>query len=165
MSDASFGYLLKPGARAPHQSHHGDAGHDLFLYMPNGGLVLRPGTTAKVPTGVSLQMSPGWMVDVRGRSGNESKGLFSVRLGTIDWGYTGEINIIIHVPVRLWSSVVNTQDVHLKHGDKIAQLVFHRCENVSLFELDGDLHETERGSNGFGSTDEKPDNWPGLRDE
>ena len=64
--------------------------------------------------------------------------------GTVDAGYRGEIKVIL----------LNTdpvQAVSLRRGDRIAQLVVQRVENVTFREVPA-LPESARGDNGFGST-------------
>jgi dUTP pyrophosphatase len=64
--------------------------------------------------------------------------------GTIDAGYRGEIKVIL----------LNTdpaRPVSLRRGDRIAQLVVQRVENVTFREVPA-LPESARGDNGFGST-------------
>ncbi len=64
--------------------------------------------------------------------------------GTVDAGYRGEINVLL----------VNTdlrEPVHLRRGDRIAQLVVQRVERAAFREV-AELPETVRGTGGFGST-------------
>ena len=64
--------------------------------------------------------------------------------GLIDAGYRGEVAIIL----------LNTdkrEPFHIKHGDRIAQMVIQKIEEVSFLPMP-ELDETERGAGGFGST-------------
>ena len=92
------------------------------------------------------------MADVRPRSGYSLKGFCDaqemrhdcdVLLGTIDSDYRGEINVI-----------VNNHDTPftIAKGQRIAQLLIHRYENVEFCEVDAFGCVTQRGNNGFGST-------------
>ena len=66
--------------------------------------------------------------------------------GTVDQGYSGEIKAIIFN--------VNNESVTIPKGMKVAQAVLCPVVNggyVNILEVE-DLNETDRGSNGFGST-------------
>lgn len=118
----------------------GAAGYDLYattkVYLPCGD-------TDRVPTGVALEIPPGWEGQVRPRSGLSSKGLL-VQLGTIDSDYRGEVNVII-------SNQSVDGDYVVEPGDRIAQIVFAKVYHPTLEEV-LELSPTERGEGGFGST-------------
>ena len=63
--------------------------------------------------------------------------------GTIDADYRGEVKVIL---VNL-----SPEPFVIEPGERIAQLVVARCEQVSWEEVER-LDETERGAGGFGST-------------
>ena len=106
---------------------------------------LQPGQRAFVPCGYGIALAPGHEGQVRPRSGLAlKKGLTVLNSpGTIDEDYRGEVGVIL----------VNQGlgEVLIEHGERIAQLVIAPVvypEAVLVDELD----ETDRGSNGFGST-------------
>jgi dUTP pyrophosphatase len=66
--------------------------------------------------------------------------------GTIDADYRGELRVIL---VNLSNEPFVIQD-----GERIAQIVFARCEQMTWQEVDT-LEETERGEGGFGHTGKK----------
>ena len=108
-------------------------------------LVLRPGARAAVPTGLCVEIPQGYEMQVRPRSGlalRDGIGLLNSP-GTIDADYRGEIKIIL----------VNhgNQDVQVKRGDRIAQLVLAPVV-TGIFEDAETLTPSERGEAGFGST-------------
>jgi len=108
-------------------------------------LVLRPGARAAVPTGLCVEIPQGYEMQVRPRSGlalRDGIGLLNSP-GTIDADYRGEIKIIL----------VNhgNQDVLVKRGDRIAQLVLAPVV-TGIFEDAETLTPSERGEAGFGST-------------
>lgn len=108
-------------------------------------LVLRPGARAAVPTGLCVEIPPGFELQVRPRSGlalRDGIGLLNAP-GTIDADYRGEIKIIL---VNLGS-----QDVMVRRGDRIAQLVLAPVSS-GVFEEAEKLAPSERGESGFGST-------------
>jgi len=139
-------YLAHPNAKMPTKANMNDAGFDLSsIECVN----LSPGERKLVGSGVHLQLSPGWEVQVRPRSGNAAKlGLTIVNTpGTIDADYTGEIKVIL----------LNTSKevVYLSEGAKIAQLVFQRVPKIVLKQLTEMPTNEARGEKGFGSSDKK----------
>lgn len=108
-------------------------------------LVIAPGARVLVPTGLSFEITPGFEVQVRPRSGLSLKtNLLVVNSpGTIDADYRGEVKIILG----------NFGDVDevIKHGDRVAQIVLAPISQA-IFEIADTLTDTQRGSGGFGST-------------
>jgi dUTP pyrophosphatase len=106
---------------------------------------LPPGERAAVRTGIYLEIPRGWEGQVRPRSGLALK--HGVTLlnspGTIDSDYRGEIKVIL---VNLGQETFS-----VKKGDRIAQIIFSRCEQAELSETE-EISGTERASGGFGST-------------
>ena len=98
-----------------------------------------------IKTGLYLEMENGLECQVRPRSGLALKKGLSVlnTPGTIDADYRGEIGVIL---VNLSNEAVSIED-----GERIAQLIFCRVEQVSLTEV-AVLNDSERGAGGFGST-------------
>ncbi len=135
--------LLDDGMPLPRYQRQGDAGFDLHSRID---FVLEPGERIIVPTGIGLAIPPGFAGFVLPRSGLAARhGIALVNSpGLIDSGYRGEIAVI----------VINTdqrQPFHCKRGDRIAQMVIQKVEEVSLLCV-AELDETERGAGGFGST-------------
>ncbi len=134
------------GLSAPGQQTAGAAGVDLPAALAQGDqLVIGPGERAMVPTGLSLELPPGYEGQVRPRSGLAAR--YGVTVlnapGTIDWDYRGEIRVIL----------VNHGDepVTFRRGDRIAQLVVAPVTLVQFVEKET-LDGTARGSGGYGST-------------
>ncbi len=98
-----------------------------------------------IKTGLYLEMENGLECQVRPRSGLALKKGISVlnTPGTIDADYRGEIGVIL---VNLSNEAVSIED-----GERIAQLIFCRIEQVTLTEV-AVLNDSERGAGGFGST-------------
>lgn len=137
--------LLEAGARAPVVAHKGeDLGYDLFALE---GVTLRPRSTAKVRTGISVEArhpetgAPLGLL-VRDRSSMAARGV-ATTAGVIDAGYRGEILILM-------TNLTNAA-IELKAGEKIAQM-------VPVPVLTGDvnvvenLEDSARAENGFGSS-------------
>jgi len=130
----------------PASARIGDAGADL-LARTEAVLVCRGGR-ALVPTGVAVAIPPVYAGFVLPRSGLAVRhGITCLNApGLIDSGYRGELQVIL----------VNTdpeEDYKVARGDRIAQLVVMRVEQVEfdLVESEG-LGEAERGVGGFGHT-------------
>ena len=108
-------------------------------------LTLNPHERSAVPTGLHIQLPPGFEAQVRPRSGLALHFGLTVANppGTIDADYTGEIRVIL----------VNLSDVpvSVQHGDRIAQLVVAPVYTVNWMGVVA-LEETERGEGGLGST-------------
>lgn len=121
------------------------AGMDLRAYLPDGELVIKPMQRVLVPTGLFMEIPVGYEGQVRPRSGLAIKNGITVfnSPGTIDADYRGEVKVIL----------INFSDTDfvINSGDRIAQLVIARCEQMEVVEVDA-LNETERGAGGFGHT-------------
>ena len=134
---------LSPDATLPDYAHgpQEDAGMDLRAVET---VVLAPGVAQAVPTGIAIELPPGYEAQVRPRSGLALKHAITVpnSPGTIDPGYRGEIRVILLNP--------GASDYKIEKGDRIAQLVVARYEPVEWEE--GELNETMRGAGGFGSS-------------
>lgn len=128
----------------PSPASPGSAGLDLRAAMAED-LVLPPGGRALVPTGLILEIPPGWEGQVRPRSGLALRhGIGVVNApGTIDSDYRGEVGVIL---INL-----GDQPFRLQRGDRIAQLVLAPVERVEWEEAES-LEDSQRGPGGFGST-------------
>jgi dUTP pyrophosphatase len=121
------------------------AGMDLRAYLPDGELVIKPMQRALVPTGLFMEIPVGYEGQVRPRSGLAIKSGITVlnSPGTIDADYRGEVKVIL----------INLSDTDfvIKSGDRIAQLVIAKHEQMEVVEVET-LSDTERGAGGFGHT-------------
>ena len=149
---------LDPAVPLPAYARTGDAGADLVAAED---VDLAPGERAVVRTGIAIALPEGYAGFVHPRSGLAAKhGVTLVNApGTIDAGYRGEIKVIL----------LNTdaaRAVSLRRGDRVAQLVVQRVENVTFREVPA-LPESARGDNSFGSTGghaaEYPQRVPTIR--
>lgn len=123
------------------------AGLDLYAHFEDGqkDIVIYPGETVMIWSGVSLEIPKGNFGGVYARSGLSTKqGLRPANCtGVIDSDYRGEVGIPIHNDSQLWQKI--------KSGDRLAQLIIQPYTHVELVEAQ-DLSKTTRGVNGFGST-------------
>ncbi|GAA4732282.1 dUTP diphosphatase [Flavisolibacter ginsenosidimutans] len=108
-------------------------------------IVLQSLERCLVPTGLFIELPPGYEAQVRPRSGMAIKhGITCLNSpGTIDSDYRGEIKVIL---INL-----SGEEQRLHAGDRIAQLVLQKIEKVDWKEVN-DLEETIRSGGGFGST-------------
>ena len=135
--------LLDPALSSPSYAHPGDAGLDLAAAM---AVTLKPGQRALVPTGVAVAIPPGYAGLILPRSGRAFKEGMALANspGLIDSGYRGELKVVL-------VNLDFEEPICVERGDKIAQLVVQRIDNVEL-ELVDQLPGSERGARGFGSS-------------
>ena len=134
---------LSNSAITPTYAHYGDAGMD--LYANESVSVNRFGVPVLVRTGIAIDIPLGYVGLIHPRSGLAKNHGISIlnAPGTIDSGYTGEIQVLLYSVSGL-EFIVNP-------GDRIAQLVIKKVEIVELEEV-FEFDKSERGENGFGST-------------
>ena len=101
-----------------------------------------PNHTTKVFSGIAVQLPIGFEGIVRDRSGLALKGIH-VHTGTIDEEYRGDISVIMNN--------LTEAPFYIKKGMRIAQFTIKPVHRIELEEVQ-ELSNTERGSNGFGSS-------------
>lgn len=145
-----IGYtLLEDGARKPTKALDGDAGWDLYA---NEEVMIRTGERKVIKTGISLEIPDEYVGLIWPRSGLAAKSGIDVLAGVIDSSYRGEILVCLYntnVKLPLFSE--QDYDVHIKQGDRIAQILFQKVPHFKLIEM-SELSDTDRGSKAFGST-------------
>jgi len=125
----------------------GDAGLDLMNAGPS--VSIQVGETVQIPCGIRVKIPEGHFGMITGRSSTFSKKGILVPTSVIDEGYVGPLYVVAHNPgVRTLGS---TRDVRVELGERIAQLVVIPYARIDPLIVD-ELPDTERGSNGFGST-------------
>ena len=125
----------------PKLAHVGDAGLDIYsaidvVLAPNGGRAL-------VPAGIAISIPLGYAGFVLPRSGlalNHGISLVNTP-GLIDSHYRGEIKVVM-------LNTDQSRPYHVSRGDRIAQLVIQRVEEVTWTKVDT-LDDNDRGG-GFG---------------
>lgn len=135
--------LLHPAAKLPAYAHGPaeDAGLDICAIED---ALLEPNVPAAVPTGLALEIPPGYEAQIRPRSGLALKHAITLpnAPATIDPGYRGELKVIL---LNLGKTAYQVHS-----GDRIAQMVIARYESIEWEE--GELGESARGQGGFGSS-------------
>ena len=131
----------------PKYETSGSSGMDLSANI-NTDIIIDPGKTAIIPTGLALSIPRGFEIQIRPRSGLAAKQKISVlnTPGTIDADYRGEIKVIL---INL-----GRDSFKVEKGIRIAQMVVSPVIQAQLKEVN-DLDETVRGKGGFGSTGTK----------
>ena len=121
----------------------GDAGADLYSISE---VTLGPCERALIKTGIAIAIPLGFVGLVHPRSCFGLKSGVSVvnTPGTIDSGYRGEIGVVL-INHDLEKSFT------VKKGDRIAQLVIQKVENVQ-FKLVSELPDSQRSTGGYGSS-------------
>ena len=122
------------------------SGMDLHAAVdPDQELEIRPGCVVSVPTGIRLEIPPGYEAQVRPRSGLAARHAIGIpnSPGTIDADYRGEVKVLL----------VNfgQEPYVVRRGDRIAQMVFAPVTRATL-DVAPALTETPRGDGGFGHT-------------
>ncbi|MCA6607468.1 dUTP diphosphatase [Bacillus safensis] len=83
---------LSADATTPTYAHSTDACFDLYAAAD---VIIEPGETALVPTGIAFEIPPGYEMQIRPRSGITLNTPLRVQLGTVDSGYAGEVGVIV----------------------------------------------------------------------
>lgn len=136
---------LKSNAIIPSRGSAQAAGYDLYACLDSDFIEIEPHKTAKIGTGLSIEVPEGYFGAIFARSGLALKQ--SLRpancVGVADSDYRGEYIVALH----------NDSDElrKIEAGDRIAQLVIMPYLSVE-FEEAQELGSTERGAGGFGST-------------
>lgn len=133
---------IHKNAILPNSAHASDAGLDLYSVEE---IIITPGESALIKTGIKIELPKQTEAQVRPRSGLALK--FGITVlntpGTIDEGYRGEVGVI------LINHSKNSFTV--EKGMKIAQMVVKPIWKVEVIEVK-ELSSTERAEGGFGST-------------
>jgi dUTP pyrophosphatase len=135
---------VSKGAKPPVYSSALAAGADVSAYL-SSDIIIEPGSTALIPTGLRLAIPEGFEVHVRPRSGLALKHGITVlnSPGTIDADYRGEVGVIL----------INhgKENFTVTPGMRVAQIVLVPvCK--AAFVLEEELQMTLRGEGGFGHT-------------
>ena len=156
---------LSETAIVPTRADAGSAGWDLYADAP---AQIPANGTVFIDTGIAVEIPEGYWGGIYARSGLACKcGLRPANcVGVIDSSYRGAVKVALHNDndMFIWQNIHNSnttfgqrivQDYDanksISRGDRIAQLIIHKCENVEFIETD-ELSDSERGAGGFGSS-------------
>ena len=135
---------LYPAAIIPTYQTSGAAAADVHACLDEP-MQINPGERVVVPTGLAMAIPVGYEVQIRARSGMSLKHGITLAngVGTIDSDYRGEVGVLL--------ANISDTSFTIEPGMRVAQMVLARHEVLEWSESDS-LDDTERGSNGFGST-------------
>ena len=116
---------LEPSVKLPSYKTSGASGMDLMAYLEKP-IILEPGKSCLIPTGLSVAFSEGYEIQIRPRSGLAAKNNISVLKtpGTIDSDYRGELKIILFNHGR--------ENFIINNNDRIAQMVLTPIVKMEL---------------------------------
>jgi dUTP pyrophosphatase len=128
----------------PAYATSGAAGMDMKANIPEP-MLLQPMERQLIPTGIFIELPPGYEAQLRPRSGLALKqGITCLNSpGTVDADYRGELKVIL---INLSGA---EQWIH--PGDRIAQMVVSKMEKVDWHPVE-ELNQTVRNDGGFGHT-------------
>jgi len=135
---------LNDNAIVPTRGSNYAAGYDLYANITKPITIL-PHYTAKIGTGIAMEIPEGYFGGIFARSGLATK--YGLRpsncVGIIDSDYRGEIIVALHNDSNL------SQEI--RPNERIAQLVLIPFIAIN-FNTVNELSDTERSDGGFGST-------------
>ncbi len=131
--------LLNEKAKMPQKAHQNDAGLDIFSTQ---NYSIPQYSQALISTGIKIALPKNHVALIWDKSGLASQG-YTTMGGVIDSNYRGEIKVIF--------KNLSEDIVHIKEGQKIAQILIQKIENLEL-EIGKINEETERQENAFGSS-------------
>jgi dUTP pyrophosphatase len=136
--------ILREGAKLPTYGSEQAAGADLYACL-EGPVVIEPGKTAFIPTGISLEVPVGCAGLIYARSGMACKrGLAPAnKVGVVDSDYRGEIIVALHNH--------GTEAQSVESGERVAQFVITPVLTPAYVVAES-LSDTARDRGGFGST-------------
>ena len=135
---------LNPNVQLPTYKTNGASGMDLMAFIEKQ-IILEPGKSCLIPTGLSIAFHEKYEIQIRPRSGLAAKNNISVlnTPGTIDSDYRGELKVILFNH--------GNQNFTINNNDRIAQMVLTPIVKIELEET-SELPASIRGDGGFGST-------------
>jgi deoxyuridine 5'-triphosphate nucleotidohydrolase len=133
--------LTSSTAIPPKRAYPNDAGADIFA---DETVTIPSRESRAISTGISVAVDDRFYVRVAPRSGLALRHSIDVLAGVVDSKYRGEVKVILINHSK--------EDYTVQKGDRIAQLVVTHI-NTDPIEVVQNLDETDRGSDGFGSTD------------
>lgn len=146
---------INPSAVLPKKAHSSDAAYDLVAVSFE-----KKDFTVVAHTGLRMALPPGYEAEIRSRSGLSNKGIVVANSpGTMDNGYRGEVDVILAsiTGQAPWldggfNKSMKCGNTELRVGDRVAQLLIRKSDEVTVEEVENINEDTDRGSNGLGST-------------
>ena len=134
-------------AKIPTRGSKFSAGYDLYA-ATDEDIQIPPHSTVKIGTGLVMELPVGWFGAIFARSGIATKrGLRPANcVGVVDADFRNEVLVALHNDT--------SETMTVQAGERIAQLVILPYQDIDFKEVN-ELHDTDRGMGGFGSTGEK----------
>ena len=129
-------------AKPPVRGSDEAAGYDLFSVED---FIIDPSGKALINTGIKMCIPNGYYGRIAPRSSMAWKKHSDVGAGVIDSDYRGLVKVVLF-------NLSTTNNLEIKMGDKIAQLIIERAYFPEVVVMNDSLASSERGDNGFGST-------------
>lgn len=123
----------------PKKAHLDDSGIDVFIPET---FELLPFETKVIGLGFGIEVPEGYTGMFVPRSSAAKRGLI-IQTSLIDRGYTGEVHLII--------TNCSQNIIKIEQGQRVSSLLIYPILNPS-FEIVTELEQTERSSNGLGSS-------------
>lgn len=150
--------ICRENITLPEYANTGDAGMDIYAAED---ILINPGETKIVPTGLKVAIPLGYEIQVRPRSGLSAKTPLRVpnSPGTIDSGYRDEVGVILTNTSKentgefLINEKGNKQGIYkICKGDRIAQFVLKEVPVIQWLQVDDVSQEGVNRGGGFGSS-------------
>jgi dUTP pyrophosphatase len=146
-------FLKNRDVKSPTRGTSKSAGIDLYIPNDYESKTLFPGESVLIPAGLKANIPENHAFIAFNKSGVSTKKHLVVGACVIDEDYQGEIHIHIF-------NHSNKESVNIEPGEKIIQcvLVPVKYDSIEMVDTEEDLWNgevTERGTGGFGSTNEK----------
>lgn len=133
--------MLDEGATLPHRAHPDDAGLDLYSREEQ---IILPGESAVFDTGVHVELPSGTFGKLESKSGLHHKYDIVCMGGVVDESFRGSIRVKL--------TNIGHREYMVRKGQKIVQMIIQPYLAPEMEVVD-ELSETERGNQGFGSTE------------
>jgi dUTP pyrophosphatase len=133
--------LLNTAGKIPSKNSEAEAGYDLYCSEDQ---FIKPMERSLIKTGIAMAIPFGYYGHISDRSGMALKKGAHCLGKIVDSSYRGELGVII----------LNTdmyETIKIQKGDRMAQIIFKKYENVSFTETDL-LEESQRADSGYGSS-------------
>jgi dUTP pyrophosphatase len=131
-----------PDVILPKYNKKNDAGFDLCAYTKED-IYINSGESKIIQTGLFMEIPDGHFGSIRDRSGLAAKNSLHVLAGVVDSNFRGHVQVIL---INL-----GTKQFIVQSGNRIAQMIIQPIVNPEIQEV-SELSDSERGSDGFGST-------------
>jgi len=150
--------ICRESVKLPEYANLGDAGMDIYAAED---VIIAPGETKIIPTGLKIAIPLGYEIQVRPRSGLSAKTPLRVpnSPGTIDSGYRDEVGVILTNTSRensgefLINEKGNKQGFYkICKGDRVAQFVLKEVPIIKWIPVNDISQEGENRGGGFGSS-------------